>query len=43
MFYAYEAVTGKPPSDGALKVLMGVGISLILGLMIFSVSNDLLC
>ena len=43
VFYAYEAVTGKPPSDGALKVLMGVGISLILGLMIFSVSNDLLC
>ncbi|MBO9445128.1 RIP metalloprotease RseP [Ruegeria sp. R14_0] len=43
VFYAYEAVTGKPPSDGALKVLMGVGISLILGLMIFSVSNDLFC
>ncbi|WP_170557402.1 RIP metalloprotease RseP [Ruegeria atlantica] len=43
VFYAYEAVAGKPPSDAVLKVLMGVGISLILGLMIFSVSNDLLC
>ena len=43
VFYAYEAVTGKPPSDAVLKVLMGIGISLILGLMIFSVSNDLFC
>ncbi|MCG7518365.1 RIP metalloprotease RseP [Ruegeria sp. Ofav3-42] len=43
VFYAYEAVAGKPPSDGVLKVLMGVGVSLILGLMIFSVSNDLFC
>ncbi|MEX0319721.1 MAG: RIP metalloprotease RseP [Ruegeria sp.] len=43
VFYAYEAVTGKPPSDGALKVLMAVGITLILSLMIFSLSNDLFC
>ena len=43
VFYAYEAVAGKPPSDGVLRVLMGVGVSLILGLMIFSVSNDLFC
>jgi len=43
VFYAYEAVTGRPPSDGALRVLMGVGVSLILGLMIFSVTNDLFC
>ncbi|WP_037306942.1 RIP metalloprotease RseP [Ruegeria halocynthiae] len=43
VFYAYEAVAGKPPSDGVLRVLMGVGVSLILGLMVFSVSNDLFC
>ncbi|GAA6157929.1 RIP metalloprotease RseP [Ruegeria sp. HU-ET01832] len=43
VFYAYEAVAGKPPSDGALRVLMGVGVSLILGLMVFSVTNDLFC
>ncbi len=43
VFYAYEAVTGKPPSDKVLGVLMGVGVSLILGLMIFSVTNDLFC
>lgn len=43
VFYAYEAITGKPPSDGVLRVLMGIGVSLILGLMIFSVTNDLFC
>lgn len=43
VFYAYEAVAGKPPSDKALRVLMGVGITLILSLMLFSVSNDLFC
>ncbi|WP_170769701.1 RIP metalloprotease RseP [Ruegeria lacuscaerulensis] len=43
VFYAYEAVTGKPPSDGALRILMGIGVSLILGLMVFSVTNDLFC
>jgi regulator of sigma E protease len=43
VFYAYEAVAGKPPSDKALRVLMGVGVTLILSLMLFSVSNDLFC
>lgn len=43
VFYAYEAVTGNPPSDKALRVLMGIGLTLILGLMLFSVSNDLFC
>lgn len=43
LFYAYEAVSGKPPSDNALRILMGIGITLILSLMIFSVSNDLFC
>jgi len=43
VFYAYEAVVGKPPSDRAYQILMAIGVSLILGLMIFSVSNDLFC
>ncbi len=43
VFYAYEAMAGKPPSDAVLRVLMGVGVSVILGLMLFSVSNDLFC
>jgi len=43
VFFAYEAVTGKPPSDGALRILMTVGLVLILSLMVFAVTNDLFC
>jgi len=43
VFHAYEAVTGRPPSDKALRILMGVGLALIVTLMIFSLSNDFLC
>lgn len=43
VFHAYEAVTGHPPSDRALRVLMSVGLALLLGLMVFALSNDLFC
>ena len=43
VFHAYEAISGRPPSDQALKVLMGVGLALLAGLMAFALSNDLLC
>ena len=43
VFHAYEAVSGKPPSDGALKLLMGTGLALILTLMVFALTNDFLC
>ena len=43
VFHAYEAVTGKPPSDGALRVLMTVGLVLLLSLMVFALSNDVFC
>ena len=43
VFYAYEAVTGKPPSARALRVLMAVGLAAILTLMVFALSNDLFC
>lgn len=43
VFYAYEAVTGRPPSDLALRVLMGLGIAMILSLMVFALGNDLFC
>ncbi len=43
VFHAYEAVTGRPPSDRALRVLMGIGLALILTLMAFAVTNDLFC
>ncbi|WP_137700583.1 RIP metalloprotease RseP [Marimonas lutisalis] len=43
VFYAYEAVAGRPPSDKALRILMTIGLTLILSLMIFALSNDLFC
>ena len=43
VFHAWEAVTGKPPSDSALRILMTTGLVLLLGLMGFALSNDLLC
>jgi regulator of sigma E protease len=43
VFYAYEAVTGRPPSDQALRVLMSIGLVLVLGLMALGLTNDLFC
>lgn len=43
VFYAYEAVTGKPPTARALRVLMAVGLVAILSLMVFALTNDLFC
>lgn len=43
VFYAYEAVVGKPPSDKALRIMMTAGLVLILSLMAFALSNDLFC
>lgn len=43
VFHAWEAVTGRPPSDRALKLLMGGGLFLILSLMAFALSNDVFC
>lgn len=43
VFYAYEAVAGKPPSDKALQVMMATGIALILTLMLFAIGNDIFC
>lgn len=43
VFHAWEAVTGSPPSDRALRLLMGLGLSLLLTLMGFALTNDLFC
>jgi regulator of sigma E protease len=43
VFYAYEAVTGRPPSDGVMRILMTLGIAMILSLMVFALGNDLFC
>ncbi len=43
VFYAYEAVSGKPPSDKALRVLMTFGLATVLTLMLFALGNDIFC
>jgi len=43
VFHAYEAVMRRPPSDRALQVLMTVGLTLVIGLMVFGLSRDLTC
>ena len=40
VFYAYEAVSRRKPSDRAVQVFMFVGLSLILSLMAFTILND---
>ena len=43
VFHAWEAVTGKPPSDRALRGLMTAGLTILLSLMAFALTNDLFC
>jgi regulator of sigma E protease len=43
VFFAFEAVIGRPPSAYALNVLMTIGLALVLGFMVFALGNDLLC
>ncbi len=43
VFHAFEAVSGRPPSDRALRVMMGAGLAVILSLMIFALTNDIFC
>jgi regulator of sigma E protease len=43
VFYAYEAVSGRPPSERALRVMMTAGLVLILSLMAFALFNDIFC
>lgn len=43
VFFAWEGVTGRPPSDLAVRILMSAGLALILGMMVFALTNDFLC
>ncbi|QBY00545.1 RIP metalloprotease RseP [Rhodophyticola sp. CCM32] len=43
IFHVYEAVAGKPPSDRALKIFMTIGLTLLLSLMLFALTNDIFC
>ena len=43
VFYAYEAVFRKPPSEAWVRGLMTVGLGLILSLMALGLFTDLIC
>jgi regulator of sigma E protease len=43
VFHVWEAATGRPPSDRALRVLMATGLTVLLTLMIFALTNDIFC
>ena len=43
VFFAYEALFRKPPSEGALRVMMSFGLAVILSLMLFALFNDIWC
>lgn len=43
VFHAFEAVTGRPPSDRAMRVLMSVGLVVLLSFMGFALTNDFFC
>ena len=43
VFHAYEAISGRPPSDRALRLAMTAGLTLMLTLMAFALTNDLFC
>jgi regulator of sigma E protease len=43
VFYAYEAVSGRPPNDAVMRILMTLGIAVILSLMLFALGNDIFC
>lgn len=43
VFYLYEAIAKKPPSDAVIKLLMAVGIFALILLLLFSTFNDLTC
>lgn len=43
MFHLWEGVTGKPPSDRVMSLMVSVGLALVLSLMAFGLWNDLVC
>jgi regulator of sigma E protease len=43
VFHAWEAVTGKPPSERVLGALMTMGLIALGSLMLFALANDLFC
>lgn len=43
VFFAYEAVAGRPPNERIMNVLMSTGLFIIIGFMVFALFNDFLC
>ena len=43
VFHAYEAITGKPPNDRVLRILMTGGFIILMSFMFFALTNDLFC
>ena len=41
LFYAYEAIAGKPPGAMVQDIGLKIGLVLVLGLMVFATFNDL--
>ncbi|NDV00608.1 RIP metalloprotease RseP [Pseudoroseicyclus tamaricis] len=41
VFIGYEALAGRQPSEGALRVFTAIGLTLVMGLMIFALANDI--
>lgn len=42
-FYAWEAVAGRPPSERVGAILSRIGMALVLALMVFGLTNDIIC
>lgn len=43
VFFAYEAITKRQPSDRAVNILMTLGLFFIITLMVFAFANDFFC
>ncbi|MHA3913360.1 RIP metalloprotease RseP [Halovulum sp. GXIMD14793] len=41
-FFTWEAITGKPPTEKAMQMIMPVGLAMVVLLMLFATYNDLL-
>ena len=42
MFYAFEAVTGRPLGERAQEIGLRIGLALVISLMVFVTINDLI-
>lgn len=43
VFYGYEAIMRRKPSDKVMNVLMSLGMALVLSVMLFALWNDIFC